>query len=142
MEGTAQVTEDASQRLRSLVAGRLPGPALLTAEYDNMLSCIRCGLCLSVCPTYQLTLLEEESPRGRIAMARAVAEGFLAITPDLVRHEESCLLCEACTAICPAGVRMEEIGVPLRALLAQEAPKGPRARLVQRFGYWLLADLR
>jgi glycolate oxidase iron-sulfur subunit len=115
---------------------------LLGAEYENMLRCIRCGLCLSVCPTYQLTLLEEESPRGRIAMARAATEGFLPLTPDFVRHEESCLLCEACTAICPAGVRMEELGVAVRATLAEQAPpKGRRARLAQRLGFWLLADV-
>jgi glycolate oxidase iron-sulfur subunit len=114
----------------------------LSAEYENMLRCIRCGLCLSVCPTYQLTLLEEESPRGRIAMARAATEGFLPLTPDFVRHEESCLLCEACTAICPAGVRMEELGVAVRATLAEQAPpQGRRARLAQRLGFWLLADV-
>ncbi|HZR97550.1 MAG TPA: (Fe-S)-binding protein [Chloroflexota bacterium] len=118
------------------------GKGLLGAEYENMLRCIRCGLCLSVCPTYQLTLLEEESPRGRIAMARAATEGFLPLTPDFVRHEESCLLCEACTAICPAGVRMEELGVAVRATLAAQAPpKSRRARLAQRLGFWLLADL-
>jgi glycolate oxidase iron-sulfur subunit len=137
--GVAVAAPD-SRLIHVPTAGR--GPALLQAEYDNMLSCIRCGLCLSVCPTYQLTLLEEESPRGRIAMARAVTEGFLPITPDLVQHEESCLLCEACTAICPAGVRMEELGVPLRAVLAAEAPKDARARAAQRFGFWVLADVR
>ncbi|HEY8490047.1 MAG TPA: 4Fe-4S dicluster domain-containing protein, partial [Dehalococcoidia bacterium] len=82
---------------------------LLTGEYENMLRCIRCGLCLSVCPTYQETLSEAESPRGRIAMARALAEGHLGLTPDLLRHEDSCLACEACTAVCPAGVWMEPI---------------------------------
>jgi glycolate oxidase iron-sulfur subunit len=107
-----------------------------------MLRCIRCGLCLSVCPTYQLTLLEEESPRGRIAMARAATEGYLPVTPDFVQHEESCLLCEACTVICPAGVRMEELGVAVRATLAAQAPpKSRRARLAQRLGFWLLADV-
>ncbi|HEY7066981.1 MAG TPA: heterodisulfide reductase-related iron-sulfur binding cluster [Chloroflexota bacterium] len=115
---------------------------LLGAEYENMLRCIRCGLCLSVCPTYQLTLLEEESPRGRIAMARAATEGYLPLTPDFVQHEESCLLCEACTAVCPAGVRMEELGVAVRATLAAQAPpRSRRARLGQRLGFWLLADL-
>src|SRR5262245_38872946 len=83
------------------------GPDLLRAEYDNMLACIRCGLCSSVCPTYQETLIEEESPRGRIAIARALTEGHLAITADLLQHMDSCLMCEACTAICPSGVRME-----------------------------------
>ena len=46
----------------------------LLSEYDNALSCIRCGLCLSVCPTYQLTMAEEEGPRGRIAMARGTTK--------------------------------------------------------------------
>lgn len=112
----------------------LSGPELLRPEYGNMLNCIRCGLCLSVCPTYQLTLAEEESPRGRIAMARAVTEGYLDLTPDFVEHEESCLLCEACTAICPAGVRMEELGVPLRAVLAERAPRSLPERVLR----WLV----
>ncbi len=125
---------------RDGLAPDVAGP--LAAEYENMLRCIRCGLCLSVCPTYQLTLLEEESPRGRIAMARALVEGHLPITSDLVTHAESCLLCEACTAICPAGVRMEELGVPLRAVLAREAPGSTLARVVQRLSFGTLADMR
>src|SRR3712207_4063323 len=115
----------------------LPGPAQLHGEYANMLNCIRCGLCLSVCPTYQLTLLEQESPRGRIAMARAVAEGHLDLTPDFVEHQESCLLCEACTAVCPAGVRMEELGIAVRTTLAEERPRrgNPVARLLERAAF-------
>ncbi|MBI4493180.1 MAG: 4Fe-4S dicluster domain-containing protein [Chloroflexi bacterium] len=102
--------------LQDRAEGRSIGD-LLAAEYGNVLACIRCGLCHSVCPTYQLTRLEAESPRGRLAMARALVEGHLEVTPDLLQHELSCLLCEACTAICPSGVRMEELGVPLRATL-------------------------
>jgi glycolate oxidase iron-sulfur subunit len=114
----------------------------LLSEYDNALSCIRCGLCLSVCPTYQLTMAEEESPRGRIAMARAVAEGALDITPDFVEHSESCLLCEACTAICPAGVRMEPLGVAVREAIANRRPKPLPQRLALRLGMnGLLGDM-
>ncbi len=88
---------------------------MLRAQYDNMLACIRCGQCLMACPTYLETHHEEESPRGRIAMARAYLEGHLKLTPDLLRHEDSCLLCDACSAVCPAGVRMEPIGLAFRA---------------------------
>lgn len=104
---------------------------LLEAEYENMLRCVRCGLCLSVCPTYQETFDEEESPRGRIAMARALTEGHIDVTPDLLRHLDSCLLCDACSAICPTGVRMEALGVSLRAVLEERRPRSWRERLVR-----------
>ncbi len=96
-----------------------------------MLNCIRCGLCLSVCPTYQETMREEEGPRGRIAAARAWTEGNLALTSGMVAHQLSCLLCEACTAICPAGVRMEELGVAVRAAMEQESRRSPWEALVR-----------
>src|SRR5262249_27172987 len=114
----------------------------LLGEYDNALSCIRCGLCLSVCPTYQLTMAEEESPRGRIAMARAVAEGVLPVTPDFVEHSESCLLCEACTAICPAGVQMEPLGVAVREAINEKRPPSMPKRLALAIGMnGLLGDM-
>ena len=98
------------------------GMARLQGQMANMETCIRCGLCLSVCPTYQETLLEEESPRGRIALAKAVAEEAIPLTADIVRHEESCLLCDACTSICPSGFRMEPLGLALRESLREVQP--------------------
>jgi glycolate oxidase iron-sulfur subunit len=99
-------------------ADQLQNLGPLRQQYDNMLNCIRCGLCLATCPTYQLSFAEEEGPRGRIAIARALTEGHLDLSEDLIAHEESCLLCEACTAVCPAGVRMEPIGIALRDVIA------------------------
>ncbi len=99
---------------------------LLREEYDNLSACIRCGLCLSVCPTYQVSFKEEEGPRGRIAMLKALVEGHLGLTPDLVEHELNCLVCEACTAICPAGFRMEPAQVAFRAALPDGVPRAVR----------------
>lgn len=93
------------------------GRSLLEGEYSNMLSCIRCGLCLTSCPTYVLSGNESEGPRGRIAMARALAEGEMDLTEDLIRHEQNCLVCDACTAVCPAGVSMDPIQVALRTAM-------------------------
>lgn len=119
------------------------GQSLLLGEYDNMLACVRCGLCLTSCPTYVLTLHEAEGPRGRIAMARALAEGHLTVTPDLVAHELNCLVCEACTAICPAGVHMEPIQVALRATLAAGRHEPWWRRLTRALAYRAaLADMR
>src|SRR5690242_12923454 len=94
--------------------------ALLDGEYGNMLSCVRCGLCLTSCPTYVLSMREAEGPRGRVAMARALAEGHLAVTPDLIEHELNCLVCDACTAVCPAGVHMDPLQAALRTAIAPE----------------------
>lgn len=99
----------------------------LLAQRANIDACIRCGLCLSVCPTYRLTMMEEESPRGRIAVARALAGSHFALTPDMVAHQESCLLCDACTAICPAGFRMEDMGIAVRRAIGASA-RPPRSR--------------
>src|SRR5579859_4458350 len=93
---------------------------VLAGEYDNMLRCIRCAACLTSCPTYVVTHKEEEGPRGRIAIMRAIVEGHLEITPDAVTHLDNCLLCEACTNVCPAGVQMESMGIAFRETLTEQ----------------------
>ena len=113
-------------------ANRLP---LLGLERDNLRSCIRCGLCLSVCPTYQETMKEEESPRGRIAITSAFLDGHLAVTEDLIRHEYSCLLCEACTDICPTGVQMDRIMTSLRVEVQREVPRSWRETIFRKITF-------
>lgn len=111
---------------------------LLRGQLDNALACIRCGLCLSVCPTYQISFAEEEGPRGRIAMARSLAEGHVPLTAAIAQHLQTCLLCEACTAICPAGVRMEPLGTALREVMLRNRPHSWRERLLRRFVFGML----
>jgi glycolate oxidase iron-sulfur subunit len=72
--------------------------------------CIRCGLCLSVCPTYRPTQIETKSPRGRIALVKNMVEG--GIEPgdaNFARHLNLCLQCMACHTICPTGVSAGEV---------------------------------
>jgi heterodisulfide reductase subunit D len=73
------------------------------------LQCIRCGLCLAVCPTYRATLNETDSPRGRIALARAQSEDRLARSDNYADKFYRCLLCAACESICPSGAQASEI---------------------------------
>jgi glycolate oxidase iron-sulfur subunit len=114
----------------------------LESEYDNMLACIRCGQCLTSCPTYVLTQDESESPRGRIGIARALAEGQLQVTPDLVAHELNCLVCDACSAVCPAGVHMDPLQVGLRTAIEPSLRHGWSAQLVRAFVFgWLFMDM-
>ncbi len=113
----------------------------MAAQYTNMQACVRCGLCNSVCPTYQQSFLEYEGPRGRIAMAKALVEGHLDITDDLVAHWDTCILCDACSAICPAGVRMEPIGQSLRAAVGET--KGyAHGRVMNALLRWALPNLK
>ncbi|MGI9146592.1 MAG: (Fe-S)-binding protein [Chloroflexota bacterium] len=113
----------------------------LVVEYDNMLRCIRCAACLTSCPTYVVTHKEEEGPRGRIAIMRAMVEGHLEVTPDAVTHLDNCLLCEACTNVCPAGVQMESMGIAFRETLSARR-QDHRKPIAERFAFeWLFGDL-
>lgn len=64
-----------------------------------------CGLCLPRCPTYQQTLSEAESPRGRISLMRALHLEELPLDNTLEKHLNNCLTCRACEAACPSGVK-------------------------------------
>jgi len=84
-------------------------PSLLFSGADapdeaELYSCVHCGFCLQACPTYLETGLETESPRGRIALMKAVNEGRIGITPSVIRHWDLCIQCRACEVACPSGV--------------------------------------
>ncbi len=74
----------------------------LTDIYSH---CIHCGMCLTSCPTYELTRLETSSPRGRIKLIKSVAEGKLPVTKTFAYEMNYCLDCQACETACPAGVK-------------------------------------
>lgn len=71
---------------------------------DDLAQCVRCGLCLQHCPTYVQTGLETESPRGRLYLMKALAEGTIEPTENVVGHLDQCLQCRNCEAVCPSGV--------------------------------------
>ncbi len=71
---------------------------------DTLQQCIHCGLCLPVCPTYDMTRRERSSPRGRISLMKAVAAGELEPGPIFAQEMGDCLGCLACQTACPAGV--------------------------------------
>jgi Fe-S oxidoreductase len=93
---------------------------------EDLARCVHCGFCLQACPTYVITSLETESPRGRIALARALAEDRIEVTPNLVTHFDLCLQCRACETACPSGVPYGRIMEGARALV-QSKPHRPRS---------------
>jgi glycolate oxidase iron-sulfur subunit len=88
------------------------------------LNCIRCGLCLAVCPTYREDLKETASPRGRVALARKGLEGQLELSPNLVEQMYSCFACMACDDICPVGIHPAELALSMRHVQEQIRPIG------------------
>jgi glycolate oxidase iron-sulfur subunit len=78
----------------------------LAREQERLLACVHCGFCLTACPTYTRLGDEADSPRGRLHLMRAVAEGRLEPGSDAFRtHIDRCLGCRACEPVCPSGVQ-------------------------------------
>jgi glycolate oxidase iron-sulfur subunit len=73
-------------------------------DYSVLQQCMHCGLCLPTCPTYIETKNERNSPRGRIALMRAIADETFEATPAFGEEMYYCLGCLACESACPAGV--------------------------------------
>lgn len=80
-------------------------PELAFPPHDSDPRCVHCGLCLDTCPTYRLTGVEAESPRGRLYLMNAVTEGSIEFNREVVDHLDSCLGCLACESACPSGIR-------------------------------------
>jgi glycolate oxidase iron-sulfur subunit len=78
-------------------------------DYSVLQQCMHCGMCLPTCPTYDTTKRERNSPRGRIALMRAIADGELDVTREFAEEMSYCLGCLACQTACPAGVDYAEL---------------------------------
>ncbi len=88
---------------------------LLQQETPKLLACVHCGLCLDVCPTYQISGNEINSPRGRVATWRAIDEGRIERSAESDFYTEECVGCLACMTACPAKVPYGELLAEARA---------------------------
>lgn len=96
--------------------GRADGADLgLGAGLD---SCVQCGLCLPHCPTWRVTGDESRSPRGRLALMRAVQEEGAPVTSEVIDAFDTCVLCRGCETACPSGVPFGRLMEETRDALA------------------------
>ena len=123
-----------------------PAPPLHDAaglvDYAKSLDCIRCGLCLQTCPTFRITGVEASSPRGRIHIMRAAAEGRVGADAAFVEEMDYCLLCLRCESMCPAGVRYGEMVEFTRARLQESQPRPWAVRLARWLGFRVVLPSR
>jgi glycolate oxidase iron-sulfur subunit len=112
-----------------------PASAGLVALTDQ---CVQCGLCLPACPTYRLDLIESESPRGRIALARAWELATVPPSPAGDAHLDQCLGCRRCEVVCPAGVEYGALLLQARHRQRERRRPGWRQRGLE----WLVARPR
>ena len=101
-------------------------------EYRRFQDCVHCGLCTASCPTYVETGDENDSPRGRIYLMRAVTDGRLAMSDSVRKHLNLCLDCRACETACPSGVQYGRLIEPFKVALEQSAPAEKKTSLLQR----------
>src|SRR5499427_8990128 len=120
-----------------------PPSRLRDLDYSVVQQCMHCGLCLPTCPTYDATKLERNSPRGRIALMRAIADDRLTPTRTFAEEMYFCLGCLACMTACPAGVNYAELFEHARAEAEQSGVlKSPKRSLIRAFTLrWLFMDL-
>jgi glycolate oxidase iron-sulfur subunit len=119
-----------------------PSSRLQNLDYSVVQQCMHCGLCLPTCPTYDATKEERNSPRGRISLMRAIADGKLEPTRAFAEEMYFCLGCLACMTACPAGVNYAELFEQARAEAEdRRLIKSPRRSLIRNFTLrWLFMD--
>lgn len=127
------LAETPAQHSQNAASAANPGAGI---DYDLFLDCVHCGLCTASCPTYVELGNENDGPRGRIYLMRAVTDGRLDLTPDVRRHLELCLDCRACETACPSGVQYGKLIEPFR--LEMEKSGGGVQKTNDWFHRWVL----
>ncbi|WP_141603758.1 (Fe-S)-binding protein [Terrilactibacillus laevilacticus] len=100
---------------------------------DELLNCMRCGFCLPACPTYiESGMQEKYSPRGRIALMKAVKDGLIEPDEEVERSLDLCLGCRACEPVCPSGVKYGELLEDARDIINQNKKHSLPVRMLRK----------
>lgn len=112
--------------------GALQRQLLQTLDYEQLMNCMRCGFCQPSCPTFRETGLEAASPRGRIALMKAVADGLMEPDAAFKQQMDLCLGCRACEPVCPSDVKYGQLLEQTREVLFEHTEPQPGAVPLRR----------
>jgi glycolate oxidase iron-sulfur subunit len=99
---------------------------------DQLVVCMKCGMCQSVCPVFDQTGREADVTRGKLALLSGLMEAMFTDPEGVNRQLNKCLLCGSCAANCPSGVSVQEIFLKARAILTGYMGLPPAKRLILR----------
>ncbi|WP_022666566.1 (Fe-S)-binding protein [Desulfospira joergensenii] len=97
---------------------------------EQMVTCMRCGMCQSVCPLFEQTRRESDVARGKLALLNGLMENVFSDPDGVNERLNRCLLCGSCAANCPSGVNVLEIFIKARAILAEYKGLSPAKRII------------
>ena len=99
---------------------------------DQLVVCMRCGMCQAVCPLFDETGREADVARGKLALLDGLAHEIIRDPKSVQERVNRCLLCGSCAANCPSGVRVLDIFMKARAILAGYFGLSPLKKVVFR----------
>jgi glycolate oxidase iron-sulfur subunit len=99
---------------------------------DQLVVCMRCGLCQAVCPLFAETGREADVARGKLALLDGLLKEILKSPQGVQDHLSRCLLCGSCAANCPSGVKVLDIFIKGRAILAGYLGLSPLKKAIFR----------
>jgi glycolate oxidase iron-sulfur subunit len=111
-------------------------------DWEAILDCVHCGICLPACPTYRVLGQEMDSPRGRLYLMRAAAEGRIGLSENFVLHMDRCLGCRGCETACPSGVPFGRLLEEVRGQIGRKVPRPRSRRLLGRLILGTFPDRR
>lgn len=79
--------------------------------------CVYCGFCEPLCPTLTPGGNRAHGPRGRINIIVDLIDKRLSATKVAKEALFTCLLCDACSLVCPAKIRIADAIREARAAL-------------------------
>ncbi|HNX28710.1 MAG TPA: (Fe-S)-binding protein [Syntrophomonadaceae bacterium] len=89
---------------------------------EQIMKCVRCGKCRSVCPVFAELRYESAAPRGHVFMVQMLRDGVVKPSEEVSKRLTNCLMCEKCSANCPSGIDIHELNAAARSYISQTNP--------------------